>query len=73
MKRTKLSRSALAVLALWAASTAPSLAHGYLVDSFPAAKTHLVRSPHKIWLVFSLKVDPQYSTVQLRAEDGSVG
>ncbi|HYA81588.1 MAG TPA: copper resistance CopC family protein, partial [Methylocystis sp.] len=49
-----------------------SLAHGYLVRSFPAAKSHLTHSPRHIDLLFSLKMDPIYSVVQLQDEHGTV-
>ncbi len=47
-------------------------AHGYLVESFPGAKTHLTESPQKIRLRFSVKADALYSTLNLEADDGSV-
>jgi methionine-rich copper-binding protein CopC len=62
----------LCVAALWAAVPAPSEAHGYLVESFPSAKTHLDHSPHQIRLRFSLRADARYSTVELADENGLV-
>jgi methionine-rich copper-binding protein CopC len=47
-------------------------AHGYLVDSFPGAKTHLAASPQRIRLRFSIRADALYSTLNLEADDGSV-
>jgi len=58
--------------AIWALSTLAASAHGYLVASFPAAKTHLAQSPHHIKLLFSLRTDPGYSIVVLQRDDGAV-
>lgn len=57
---------------IWALSTAAASAHGYLVASFPAAKTHLIGSPHHIRLQFSLKTDAGYSIVNLERDDGAL-
>ena len=72
MRRLKLAAGALAVTTLCIAWAATTLAHGYLVRSFPAAKTHLTHSPHHIDLLFSLLVDPNYSVVQLQDESGTI-
>ncbi len=58
--------------ALLTMSLAKVSAHGYLVDSFPGAKTHLAASPQKIRLHFSIRADAVYSTLNLEADDGSV-
>jgi len=68
----KLVGTAVVATTLWAEWPASTFAHGYLVRSYPAAKAHLAESPHHIRLVFSLKVDPGYSVVQLRDGEGAV-
>jgi len=72
MTRSVLTADVITAMALWIAWPDTSLAHGYLVRSFPAAKSHLTHSPHRIDLLFSLMMDPIYSVVQLQDEHGTV-
>jgi len=54
------------------AMTIPAGAHGYLENSFPAAKTHFYTPPRQIRLRFSVRADAQYSELALKNEDGAV-
>jgi copper resistance protein C len=72
MTRSTQTACVITAMALWIAGPETSLAHGYLVRSFPAAKSHLTRSPRHIDLLFSLMMDPNYSVVQLQDERGTV-
>jgi methionine-rich copper-binding protein CopC len=64
--------AALLALALGIAWPAFPMAHGYLLRSFPAPKSSLTRSPRHVELVFSLRVDPKYSIVQLEDHLGNI-
>lgn len=72
MKSSSLVVGAFFCAGVWALSTVAASAHGYLVASFPAAKTHLIGSPHHIKLRFSLRADAGYSVVNLQRDDGAV-
>ena len=72
MKTSIMIAQALCAAALWAAPSPSAQAHGYLVESFPSAKSHLDHSPQQIRLRFSLRADAGYSTVELADENGVV-
>ena len=66
-RRTAIARIALAVLLLLPASAAP---HAALVRSAPAARAIVARSPVRVDLWFSERLESAYSTVSVWNLDG---
>ena len=66
-RRTAIARIALAVLLLLPASAAP---HASLVRSAPAARAIVARSPLRVDLWFSERLESAYSTVSVWNVDG---
>ncbi|ARN82783.1 copper resistance CopC family protein [Methylocystis bryophila] len=53
-------------------STAPALAHSFLVDANPSSKDHVEAMPKAVKLKFGAGVEPAYSTLSIETSDGKV-
>ncbi len=62
----------LLALVLFAPSTHPAAAHGYVIRSIPEDRATLERSPARLQYWFSEGLEPEFSSINLRDEQGNV-
>jgi copper resistance protein C len=64
--------SLIAIIATFAFSSAPALAHAMLDHASPKVGSSSPTAPHEVVLWFTETLEPAFSTIEVRGENGAV-